>query len=361
MIPIAKPSIGVEEKKAVNEVLDSGMIACGSVVSEFEQRFASYCGASWGVATTSGTSALCVALKALGVSEKDHVLTTPFSFMATANSILYCNAKPVFADICEESFNINPERIREVLDEDDRITTLLLVHLYGLPCDMGEIMKLVREYQLKLVEDCAQAHGAQYRGKKVGSFGDAACFSFYPTKNMTTGEGGMIVSSNDELIENSRVFINHGMRERYLHEELGFNYRMTNIQAAIGLCQLEKLDSFNDSRISNAAFLTKNLDGLGWLTTPNAPPGYKHVFHQYTVKVEERDPFIKYLSDKGIGYGIHYPKTMCEQPLYHKLGLNESFEVADRVSGEVVSLPVHPSLSQQDLEYICSSLEEYGR
>jgi len=342
-------------------VLDSGMIACGSVVSEFEQRFASYCGASWGVATTSGTSALCVALKALGVSEKDHVLTTPFSFMATANSILYCNAKPVFADICEESFNINPERIREVLDEDDRITTLLLVHLYGLPCDMGEIMKLVREYQLKLVEDCAQAHGAQYRGKKVGSFGDAACFSFYPTKNMTTGEGGMIVSSNDELIENSRVFINHGMRERYLHEELGFNYRMTNIQAAIGLCQLEKLDSFNSSRISNAAFLSENLAGLDWLTLPHVPKGYKHVFHQYTVKVEGRDSFIKYLSDKGIGYGIHYPRTMCEQPFFHKLGLNKSFDVADLVSDGVVSLPVHPALKQDDLDFICSALGDYSK
>ncbi|MEA1924956.1 MAG: DegT/DnrJ/EryC1/StrS family aminotransferase, partial [Candidatus Altiarchaeota archaeon] len=289
MIPIAKPSIGECEKKAVNDVLESGMIACGSVVSEFEKGFASYCDTSWGVATTSGTSALCVALKALGISEKDHVLTTPFSFMATANSILYCNAKPVFADICDDTFNISPEKIREKLDEDDRINTLLLVHLYGLSCDMDEIMKIVKQYQIQLVEDCAQAHGAQYNGKKVGSFGDAACFSFYPTKNMTTGEGGMIVSSSEEVIENSRRFINHGMRERYLHEELGFNYRMTNIQAALGLCQLEKLDSFTDLRMSNAAFLSKNLDKSDWLTTPHVPSGCKHVFHQYTVKVDDRD------------------------------------------------------------------------
>ncbi|OYT53243.1 MAG: aminotransferase DegT [Candidatus Altiarchaeales archaeon ex4484_2] len=351
-IPVARPSLGPEEKKAISEVLDLGMIASGSYVREFEDSFASYCGAMEGVATSSGTSALCVTLKCLGVSEKDSVLTTPFSFIATANSILYCGAKPVFADIREESFNLDPERVEERLAEDDTITTLLLVHLYGLPCEMKPLLRLAREYQLRVVEDCAQAHGAEYDGRRVGSFGNASCFSFYPTKNMTTGEGGMIVSDDEEFIERCRLYINHGQGVRYRHDVLGFNYRMTNLQAALGLEQLKKLDSFNKARIRNASFLSKNLAGLDWLITPTVPSGRRHVFHQYTVRVDERDSFTSYLSDSGIGYGIHYPSTICSQPFYRGIGLFERFPVADLLALRVVSLPVHPSLSGDDLDYI---------
>ncbi len=362
VVPIAKPVIGDLEKSRVMEVLDSGMIASGSYVSEFEENFSRYCGAGQGIATTSGTSALCVALKALGVGGGDHVLTTPFSFIATANSILYCNATPVFSDIDPVSFNLDPEKVEERLNEEPEINYLLVVHLYGLPCDMRGIMRIVKDYQLRLIEDCAQAHGAEFRGRRVGSFGDVSCFSFYPTKNMTTGEGGMILTSDDEVAERCRLYINHGMPERYRHVSLGFNYRMTNMQAALGLCQLGRLDEFNSRRIRNAGFLSDSFGGLGWLKTPVVPKGYRHVFHQYTVKLREgRDRFIKYLSDNGVGYGVYYPGTMCDQPLYHKLGMYERYAVADRLAREVVSLPVHPSLSSGDLDYICDKISGFGR
>ncbi|OYT27137.1 MAG: aminotransferase DegT [Candidatus Altiarchaeales archaeon ex4484_96] len=360
-IPIAKPALGEEEKKSVMQVLDSGMIACGSVVEELEGEFASYCQVKHGVATTSGTSALCVALKCLGVSGEDRVLTTPFSFIATANSILYCAAKPVFADIEEDSFNLDPVEVEKKLSEDDKITTLLLVHLYGLPCDMKPLLKLAREYQLHLVEDCAQAHGALYDGKKVGSFGDAGCFSFYPTKNMATGEGGLIVSDDDDFVDRSRLYINHGQKIRYQHDVLGFNYRLTNLQAALGLEQLKKLNGFNEVRIKNASFLTDGLSDLSWLKTPAVPPGSKHVFHQYTVRVADRDSFTTYLSDNGIGYGIHYPSTICSQPYYQSLGYDGSYPVAEQAASEVVSLPVHPMLTREELDYIVDTIRIYRR
>ncbi|RLI93726.1 MAG: aminotransferase DegT [Candidatus Altiarchaeales archaeon] len=361
MIPIAKPIIGEKEKSMVIEVLDSGIIASGSYVRKFEEKFSRYCNVREGIATTSGTSALCVALKSLGINSGDHVLTTPFSFIATGNSILYCNAKPVFADIDENTFNIDPDKIEEKLREDDKINTLLIVHLYGLPCNMSKIMKIVKEYQIYLVEDCAQAHGAEFRGKRVGSFGNISCFSFYPTKNMTTGEGGMILTNDKEIAEKCRLYINHGMSERYKHETVGFNYRMTNIQAVIGLCQLEKLDKLNSKRIENASFLSENLSELEWLLIPIVPRGYKHVFNQYTIKVSDRNSFVRYLSKNEIGYGIYYPKTICNQPLYRKLNLYERFSVAERIAKMVVSLPVHPSLSTNDLDYICGKIKEFER
>jgi len=360
MIPIAKPILGECEKEKLMEVLNSGMIASGEYVRKFEEKFSEYIGIKYGVATTSGTSALCIALKAIDIKEGDKVLTTPFSFIATANSVLYCNAKPEFCDIDERTFNINPEEIEKKLAEDDRIKALQIVHLYGLPCDMDKIMKIVREYQIKLIEDCAQSHGAEYEGKKVGSFGDLSCFSFYPTKNMTTGEGGIILTNNEELAENCRLFINHGMKERYKHEELGFNYRMTNMQAALGLCQLGKLDEFNEKRIRNAAFLSENLGLLEWIKTPYVPENVKHVFHQYTIKLKvDRETFVDYLSREGIGYGIHYPRTIPQQPFYRKLGYNEKFEVADNLAERVVSLPVHPALSDDDLDRVVDVVSRY--
>ncbi|MCK4491656.1 MAG: DegT/DnrJ/EryC1/StrS family aminotransferase, partial [Candidatus Altiarchaeales archaeon] len=189
-----------------------------------------------------------------------------------------------------------------------------------------------------------------------------SCFSFYPTKNMTTGEGGMILTGDEEVAERCRLYINHGMPERYRHVSLGFNYRMTNMQAALGLCQLDRLDEFNNKRIKNAGFLSDSFGGLAWLKTPVVPKGCRHVFHQYTVRLREgRDRFIKYLSDNGVGYGVYYPGTMCDQPLYHELGLYEGFGVADRLAREVVSLPVHPSVSSGDLDYICDKISGFGR
>ena len=233
MIAIAKPFLGEEEKQAVGSVIDSGMIACGAVVEEFERRFAAYTGAAHGIATTSGTTALEVALRALGIGPGDKVLTTPFSFIASTNSIVYTGATPVFADIDPRTFNISVDQIEKKLAEQPDIKALLIVHLFGQACDMDPLLDVVKKHGLLLVEDCAQAHGAMYKGRRVGTFGDAAAFSFYPTKNMTTGEGGMMLTPHQEVAEKARLLINHGMKVRYHHDIVGYNYRMTNMAASI--------------------------------------------------------------------------------------------------------------------------------
>lgn len=350
MIPIAKPMIGEEEKKAVLEVLESGILAQGPRVKAFENAFANYIGTKYAVATSSGTTALHTALLACGIKSGDEVITTPFTFIASANAILYCNAKPVFADIDERTFNIDPEEVKERITR--RTKALLVVHLYGQPCDMRAITEICEDYNLKLIEDACQAHGAEYKGRKVGSFGDAACFSFYPTKNMTTGEGGMLTTSSREVAERARLIREHGSRVRYEHIALGYNYRMTDIAAAIGLVQLTKLEEMNAKRRANAERLSRELEGVDGITPPYVAPYAKHVFHQYTVRVEDRAEVIRRLEAAEIGYGIHYPKPVHRQELYLKLGYEESLPRAEEASREVLSLPVHPALSDAELERI---------
>src|SRR3989304_8088785 len=238
MIHIASPLIGEEEKKAVEEVRSSGMLAQGPKVRELEEAFSRYIGSGHAIAANNGTTALHAALLACGIKRGDEVITTPFSFIATANTILYCGAKPVFADISEKTFNIDPEKIKDKITKKTK--ALLIVHLYGLPCEMKGILEICEEHNLRLIEDACQAHGAEYKGKKVGSFGDAACFSFYPTKNMTTGEGGMIKTNDMEVAEKAMLLREHGSKVRYHHEILGYNYRMTAIASAIGIEQLKR-------------------------------------------------------------------------------------------------------------------------
>lgn len=360
MIPIANPIIEKKEKDNVLEVLDSGMLASGSYVRDFEDKFSSYIGTEYANATTSGTTGLHVALKAAGIEEGDKVLTTSFTFIASSNSILYCGAEPVFVDVREDTFNIDPDAMREKLEENPGIKAVVIVHLYGLSCDMDPIMELVEEYDLTLIEDAAQAHGAKYKDQMVGSFGNAAVYSFYPTKNMTTGEGGMVLTDDKEIAEKSNLLINHGSAERYKHEILGYNYRMTNIAAAIGLEQLKKLDRYNKKRRENAAYLTENLKDLDWLETPVVPDDRDHVFHQYTIKVENRDNFLDHLEENEIGYGIHYPIPAYRQPLYKRLGYDScNLPVAEKLCEKVVSLPVHPALSQADLEKIVEVVKNF--
>ena len=355
MIPIASPIIGEEEKRAVIRVLDSGRLAQGEVVKEFEEDFAGYTGTRYAVATNNGTTALHTALLAVGVGEGDEVITTPFTFIATANSILYCSARPVFADIDFETFNIDTEEIKEKITKKTK--AIHIVHLYGQPCDMGAIMEICEDYRLKLIEDACQAHGAEYRGRKVGSFGDAACFSFYPTKNMTTGEGGMITTSNREVAKRARFLRSHGSGVRYNHEILGYNYRMTDIAAAIGIEQLKKLDAFNKKRIENARKLTAGLKDTGGLVTPCQLKEVKHVYHQYTVRVDDREGLIRRLEERGIGYGIHYPKPVHRQAVYQNLGYSDSLPEAEKACEDVLSLPVHPGVGEEDIEYIISTVK----
>ena len=353
MIPIARPLIGEDEQNAVLEVMASGMVAQGPRVKEFESRFAEMCGAEHGIATTSGTSALHVALLAHEIGPGDEVLTSPFSFIASANCALFVGAKPVFVDIEPDYFTIDPEKIREKITP--RTRAIEPVHLYGQACDMQAIVEIAEEYDLVIIEDACQAHGAKFNGQSVGSFG-TACFSFYPTKNITTGEGGMITTNDANIAEKARLVRDHGSPVRYQHESLGYNLRMNDMQAAIGLTQLPKLDQWNKKRQENAAYLTQELSKVEGVVPPAIRENAVHVFHQYTIRIPDRDDAVEKMREKGVGVGVHYPTPIHQQPYYQKLGYSDSLPQSEAASREVLSLPVHPSLSQDDLDQIVEAV-----
>ncbi len=362
MIPIARPLISDREKELVLEVLDSGMIASGEQVKEFEGKFAQYVGARYGIAVSSGTTALHLALLACGIGPGDKVITTPFSFIATANSVLYCGGQPLFCDIEDDTFNIKASSIRATLEREKGVKAILVVHLFGLCCAIEEIAALAREYDVTLIEDCAQAHGAAYRGKRAGSFGKASIFSFYPTKNMTTSEGGIVLTDDEKLCEQVRLLRNHGMPSEYEHTLLGYNFRMTNIAAAMGLGQLERLDEFIARRRNNAHFLDENLGGLPGIKIPHVPsPDYHHVYNQYTIRaVHDREGLMRALKEKEIGHKIFYPALIPHQPLYRERGLDSGdYKAAVKVTKEVLSIPVHPALKEEDLKRIVETIGEY--
>ncbi len=356
MISIAKPMIGDEEKKAVLEVLDSGMLAQGPRVKAFEEAFAELCGVKHAIATSSGTTSLHVALLAAGIGAGDEVITTPFTFIASANSILFTGATPVFVDIEPDTFNLDPALIEAAITPQTK--AILPVHLFGLVADMDPIVEIAEKHGLAIIEDACQSHGAEYHGKRAGSFG-IGTFSLYPTKNMTSAEGGMITTDDDEISESCRVIRQHGMRRRYYHDELGYNFRMTDVHAAIGLAQLSKLDDFNATRIDNARYLSENLRGV---QVPVVPEGYKHVFHQYTIRVPggQRNALADYLRENDIGSGIYYPVPIHKQTYYvQELGYEQSLPEAERAAEEVLSLPVHPALSTEDLETIVKTINTF--
>lgn len=360
-IPIAKPVIGEEETKAVKEVLCSGMLTQGEVVRKFEDAFSAYIGVKNSIACSNGTVALDLALKAADIGPGDEVITPAFTFIATANAVLYQGSKPVFADVDPRTFNIDPQDLQEKIT--DKTKAIIGVHLYGQPFDLRAVQQICEDQHLVLIEDCAQAHGAEFLGRRVGGCG-IGCFSFYPTKNMTTGEGGTITTNDDRLAATLRLIRNHGDTGKYNHIILGYNYRMTNIQGAIGLVQLKSLDRFNQKRVENAEFLNENLRARG-LTTPFRDSRVRHVYNQYVVRVEDgflasRDRLMEYLGSKGIGCAVHYPKPVYRQPLYTHLGLDRVVcPVAEDVSQRVMSLPVHPSLGQEDLEYIAKTVNSF--
>ncbi len=375
-INIASPQIGKEEIAAVVAVMKSGMLAQGPKVKEFEEKFAKMVGAKFAVATSSGTTALEVGLRSLDTGPSDEVITTPFTFIASANSILYTGAKPVFVDI-DESFNIDPEKIEKAITKKTK--AIMPVHLYGSACDMTKIMAIAKKRKLAVVEDACQAHGAAWRGKNVGSFGIGA-FSLYPTKNMTVGEGGMITTNSKEVYEKANLLRAHGSKVRYYHDILGYNYRMTDLEAAIGIEQLKKLSQFNKSRIKNAEFLNKNLKKITGLIVPEADIYSSsersesrssrqartitgtHVYHQYTVRITPEFPFsrdevLQKLTEAGIGTAVFYPLPINEQKLYTDLGYKANTPIAAEVAKEVISLPVHPGLKVKDLAYIVKVLQ----
>ncbi len=360
-IPLSVPCLGEVEKQAVLEVLDSGMLARGKQVEAFEEEFAHYLGRKEAVATNSGTSALFVALKALGVQEGDKVITTPFTFVATASSILHCGALPVFCDVDERTCNIDPEKLEATLKKEKGVKGVIIVHLYGVPCAMDDILTLKEKYRFFLLEDCAQAHGASYKGKKVGSFGEMGAFSFYPTKNMTTGEGGMVVTNDRVLAEKCHMLISHGSKRRYYHEILGYNFRMTDIAAAIGRVQLKKLDQLNERRRKHADFYNRVLSPLeDFLVTPWVPQEAVAVFHQYTLKIlRYRDELLAFLREQGIACEIYYPVPLHKQPFLQGMMDEVSLPVAECLANRVLSIPVHPLLREDERQTVVDSIRKF--
>ena len=355
-IPISRPAIGEEEIRAVTEVLRSGNLAQGKKVEQFENEFSRYVGARFAAAVSSGTAALQIGLQALGLGKGDEVITTPFTFAATANAIIHCGARPVFADIDPRTFNLDPEKIAA----SKKTKAVMCVHLYGQPCEMDSLKSICREADAKLVEDAAQAVGAEYKGKRIGTFGALSAFSFYATKNLTTGEGGMIATGSKGLAEQARIIRNQGQTEQYRHDIISYNFRMTDIQAAIGIEQLKRVDSLNRKRIGNAKFLADSLSSVKGIETPFVPRHVKHVFHQYTLKVPKgRDKLLSYLNGHGIGARVYYPQPVYMQPPYVKMGFGKGLcPVAEKVCGQVLSIPVHPLLKQNELEEIVKQVKD---
>ena len=348
-IPIAKPIIGRDVRRAVNKVLRSGNLTQGPEVLAFEREFSHLVNERECVAVNSGTSALHLALLSLGIGAGDEVIIPSFTFAATANSVALTGAKPVFVDIDINTYNIDPNLIEKAITPSTK--AIQVVHLYGLPADMTKIVEIAKRHNLLIIEDAAQAHNASINGQPVGTFGDAAAFSFYPTKNMTSGEGGMIVFKDKEAARLARLYRNQGMEKRYQNEIVGFNLRMTDIHAAIGRTQLKHLLKWSKKRQDNAMTLSSQLQNV---VTPIIPNGFSHVFHQYTIRVaKNRDTFADKLSKAGVGNSVYYPTQVHKLPSFNSALSLPQTQLATET---VLSLPVHPSLTKRDLKRIVNTV-----
>jgi perosamine synthetase len=351
MIPIARPMMGEEEKELVWSALESGALAQGARVRELEERFATFVGTPHGIATSSGTTALHLALLGYGVGAGDEVITVPFTFIASATSILYTGARPIFVDVRSDDFCMDPELVEAAITP--RTRAILPVSLYGQPADLPAIAAIAERHGLAVIEDAAQSHGAAIGDRKSGTWG-AGVFSFYPTKNMTTGEGGMVTTADGELAGRVRLMREHGMKVRYHHDILGYNFRMSDIHASIGLAQLTKLPGYNDRRRAIAARYDLELEGV---ITPVIRANVTHVYHQYTIRVARRDEFVERLRARGVGTGVYYPIPVHRQKPLVALGYGDQrFPVTELLTDQVLSIPVHPALSDADVDAVIAAV-----
>ena len=351
---------GKEFDCVISAVLDKGNFILGDNVAGFEEEFSSYCGCRYGIGVGSGTEALHLALIACGVERNDEVITVSNTAVPTISAIRAAGAIPVFVDIDERTYNMDPSIIEKKIT--DRTRAILPVHLYGNPCPMYEIIKIARGHGLRVIEDCAQSHGAEYRGKKTGSIGDAGCFSFYPTKNLGAfGDGGIVITDDKEIFRNLMLLRNYGQQSRYISIVEGYNSRLDELQAAILRLKLKKLDDDNERRIYIAARYDRVFKELG-ITCPGSTAGGRNVYHLYVARVKNRAEFMDYLEEKGIQTLIHYPVPVHMHEAYKWLGYRTSdLPVTEKVSGEIVSIPVYPELEESEIEYITDTISGFKK
>jgi perosamine synthetase len=362
LIPISAAVVPAEATALLAEVLGSGLLTQGRQVRRFEEQFAELTGVRHAVAVNSGTTALVATLQVLDLEPGDEVITSPFTFVATLNAIIEAGATAVFADIDAADFNVDSSAVAAAITP--RTKVLMPVHLYGQCADMAAITELARRQDLRVVEDAAQAHAATFGDRRAGSFG-LGCFSFYGTKNVTTGEGGMITTDDDDRADRLRVLRNQGMRERYVYETAGHNYRLTELQAALAIPQLARLAETTARRRLNAEYLSAGLGDVPGLHVPRQLPGRGHVWHQYTVLVTDdapvdRDEFVRLLGERGVGSGVYYPRPVFDYDCYrtHPQVRVSAVPVTEDVARRVVSLPVHPGLDSDDLDQIIDTVRD---
>ena len=342
-----------EIDSAIARVIDKTAFILGEEVSLFEENFAGFCGTKYAVGTSSGTSALQLALASVGINEGDEVITTPFTFIATTSSILALGGKPVFVDIEKDTYNLDVSKIESAIT--GKTKAIVPVHLYGHPVDMDPLMKIAKRRGIKVIEDACQAHGALYKEKKVGSVGEAGCFSFYPGKNLGCyGDGGMLVTNNEEICKRARLLRDHGRGDKYTHIIHGHNFRLDAIQAAILRVKLKYLDRWNDKRRKNALSYNKRLEKFSAIIKPVEKDYAKHVYHLYVIRAKRRDRLKAFLEENGVDAGIHYPVPLHMQPVYTEMKLSDrKMPVSEASSKDILSLPMYAELDESQIERIC--------
>lgn len=344
--------------RAIREVIESSAFAGGPFVERFEEEFAAFCGSSYAIAVGNGTDALWLTLLALGIGEGDEVITVPNTFIATAEAITYCKARPVFVDVDPDTFTMNPAELAKSLT--GRTKAIIPVHLFGQPADMDPILEFARANGLFVVEDAAQAHGAEYKSRKAGTMGDAGCFSFYPGKNLgALGEAGAVVTNDPELRKQIQMLRDHGQSRKYYHATMGWNCRMDGIQGAVLSIKLGHLDEANSLRRKHALEYNQAFAGIDEVLTPFEAKYARHVYHVYAIRVQERDAILRHLQEKGVGCAVHYPVPIHLQEAGSNLGYTKgAFPIAENLANEFLSLPMFPELTEEQIEYVARCVSE---
>lgn len=345
----------------IEELIDKSQFILGEEVQKFEDEFARFCGCKYAVGVNSGTDALTLSLKALDIKEGDEVITVPNTFVATVDAITRNGARPVFVDVDEKSFLLDTSKLEKVITSKTK--AIIPVHLYGQPCNMDEILEIAEKYDLYVIEDACQAHGAEYKGKRVGSFGILSCFSFYPAKNLgALGDGGVIVTNDEELAEKLKMIRNYGQKEKYFHEFVGFNSRLDELQAAILRIKLKYLEKWIDQRRKNTEVYNEELEKIEEILTPIELPNRKHVYHLYVIRVSgnKRNELKEFLAKNNIYTGIHYPIPIHLTKAYRHLNYKKRFfPITEKLSQEILSLPMFPELEEEEIIYVCDTIKKF--